>query len=150
MKWDFTAKAQGDQKFVACNADEGDPGAFMDRSHIWRATLTVLSRQWLLPAYAVGANQGLYLYPRRVSYCGSPLEYCDRSRRENTDFWAKIFSVRTLTLTLKFVSGAGAFVCGEETALLTSIEGNRGEPRPRPPFPAVKGLLDEADLAQQR
>ncbi len=144
MKWEFTAKAQGDQKFVACNADEGDPGAFMDRSILEGDPHAVIEAM-AIAGYAVGANQGyIYIraeYPIAVKRLGIAIAQA----REYGLLGKNIFD-SGFDFDLEIRLGAGAFVCGEETALITSIEGKRGEPRPRPPFPAVKGLWGKPTL----
>jgi NADP-reducing hydrogenase subunit HndC len=139
LKWDFAAKAKGDQKYVTCNADEGDPGAFMDRS-ILEGDPHAIIEAMSIAAYAVGANQGyVYVraeYPIAVKRLGIAIVQA----KEYGLLGKGIFDT-DFEFDLEIRLGAGAFVCGEETALLTSIEGKRGEPRPRPPFPAVKGLF---------
>ncbi len=144
MKWEFTAKAQGDQKYVACNADEGDPGAFMDRSILEGDPHAVIEAM-AIAGYAVGANQGyIYIraeYPIAVKRLGIAIAQA----REYGLLGKNIFE-SGFDFDLEIRLGAGAFVCGEETALITSIEGKRGEPRPRPPFPAVKGLWGKPTL----
>jgi len=144
MKWEFTYKAEGDQKYVCCNADEGDPGAFMDRS-ILEGDPHALIEAMAIAAYAVGANQG-YVYIRaEYPIAVKRLQIAIDQAKEYGLLGKNIFdSGFDFDLGLKL--GAGAFVCGEETALLTSIEGKRGEPRPRPPFPAVKGLWGKPTL----
>ena len=144
MKWEFTYKAEGDQKFVCCNADEGDPGAFMDRS-ILEGDPHALIEAMAIAGYAVGANQG-YVYIRaEYPIAVKRLQIAIDQAKEYGLLGENIFdSGFSFDLGLKL--GAGAFVCGEETALLTSIEGKRGEPRPRPPFPAVKGLWGKPTL----
>ncbi len=138
MKWDFTAKAQGDKKYVACNADEGDPGAFMDRSILEGDPHSVIEAM-AIAAYAVGADEG-YIYIRaEYPIAVERLRIAIDQAKEYGLLGKNIFGT-DFSFELDLRLGAGAFVCGEETALLTSIEGKRGEPRPRPPFPAVKGL----------
>lgn len=138
MKWDFTAKAQGDKKYVACNADEGDPGAFMDRSILEGDPHSVIEAM-AIAAYAVGADEG-YIYIRaEYPIAVQRLRIAIDQAKEYGLLGKNIFGT-DFSFELDLRLGAGAFVCGEETALLTSIEGKRGEPRPRPPFPAVKGL----------
>ncbi len=144
MKWDFTYKAQGDQKYVACNADEGDPGAFMDRSVLEGDPHAVIEAM-AIAGYAVGADQG-YIYIRaEYPIAVDRLRIAINQAREYGLLGKDIFGTG-FNFDLDIRLGAGAFVCGEETALLTSIEGNRGEPRPRPPFPAVKGLWGKPTL----
>ena len=143
LKWEFAAKAQSPdgQKYVACNADEGDPGAFMDRS-VLEGDPHVLIEAMAIAAYAIGANFG-YAYVR-AEY---PIAVM-RLQRAIDDARAygllgKNILGKGFDFDMEIRLGAGAFVCGEETALIRSIEGNRGEPRPRPPFPAVKGIFNK-------
>ncbi len=138
MKWDFTAKAEGEQKYVACNADEGDPGAFMDRSILEGDPHSVIEAM-AIAAYAVGANQGFIYIRAEYPIAVQRLKIAMEQAREYGLLGNNIFGT-DFSFDLEIRLGAGAFVCGEETALITSIEGMRGEPRPRPPFPAVKGL----------
>ena len=144
MKWQFTHDAVGDQKYVACNADEGDPGAFMDRS-ILEGDPHALIEAMAIAAYAVGADQGyVYIraeYPIAVERLRTAIKQAKEYGLLGEDIFGTGFN---FDLDIKL--GAGAFVCGEETALLTSIEGKRGEPRPRPPFPAIKGLWGKPTL----
>ena len=143
-KWEFTAKAQGDQKYVCCNADEGDPGAFMDRSILEGDPHAVIEAMEIA-GYAVGANQG-YIYVRaEYPIAVQRLEIAINQAREYGLLGKNILDTG-FDFDLDIRLGAGAFVCGEETALMTSIEGKRGEPRPRPPFPAVKGLFQKPTL----
>jgi NADP-reducing hydrogenase subunit HndC len=143
-KWDFTAKAQGDQKYVCCNADEGDPGAFMDRSILEGDPHAVIEAM-AIAGYAVGANEG-YIYVRaEYPIAVQRLEIAIKQAREYGLLGKNILDTG-FDFDLDIRLGAGAFVCGEETALMTSIEGKRGEPRPRPPFPAVKGLFQKPTL----
>jgi NADH-quinone oxidoreductase subunit F len=138
MKWQFTRKSPGDVKYVLCNADEGDPGAFMDRSVLEGDPHSVIEGM-AVAAYAIGSKQGfVYVraeYPLAVERLGLAIEQAREYGLLGKNILGKGFD-----FDLEIRMGAGAFVCGEETALMTSIEGNRGEPRPRPPFPAVKGL----------
>ncbi len=144
MKWMFTANAQGDQKYVACNADEGDPGAFMDRSILEGDPHTIIDAM-AIAAYAVGADQG-YVYIRaEYPIAVNRLQIAINQAREAGLLGKNIFGT-DFCFDMELRLGAGAFVCGEETALLNSIEGMRGEPRPRPPFPAVKGLFQKPTL----
>lgn len=144
MKWEFTYKATGDQKYVICNADEGDPGAFMDRSVLEGDPHSVIEAM-AIAGYAVGANQG-YVYIR-AEYPGAvaQLEKAIAQAKEAGFLGENIFGT-SFSFDLEIRLGAGAFVCGEETALIASIEGFRGMPRPRPPFPAVKGLWGKPTL----
>ena len=144
MKWQFTANAPGEEKYVACNADEGDPGAFMDRSVLEGDPHSVIEAM-SIAAYAVGANQG-YIYIRaEYPIAVKRLKIAIEQAKEYGILGDNVFGT-DFSFNLDLRLGAGAFVCGEETALLTSIEGKRGEPRPRPPFPAVKGLWQKPTL----
>ncbi|MCL2247690.1 MAG: NADH-quinone oxidoreductase subunit NuoF [Oscillospiraceae bacterium] len=139
MKWQFAKDAPGDQKYVVCNADEGDPGAFMDRSILEGDPHSVIEAM-ALAAYAVGANQG-YVYVRaEYPIAVNRLQIAIDQAKEYGLLGKNLFD-SGFDFDLEIRLGAGAFVCGEETALLTSVEGKRGEPRSRPPFPAVKGLF---------
>lgn len=143
-KWQFTKDAPGDVKYVACNADEGDPGAFMDRSVLEGDPHAVLEAM-TIAAYAVGAHQG-YIYVRaEYPIAVHRLQVAIGQSREYGLLGDNILGTG-FKFDIDIRLGAGAFVCGEETALMTSIEGNRGEPRPRPPFPAVKGLFGKPTL----
>ena len=139
LKWSFTAKNQADQKYVVCNADEGDPGAFMDRSVLEGDPHAVVEAMAIC-GYATGATEGyVYVraeYPIAVARLQKAIEDARAYGLLGKDIFGSGFD-----FDLFIRLGAGAFVCGEETALMTSIEGNRGEPRPRPPYPAVKGLF---------
>jgi NADH-quinone oxidoreductase subunit F len=144
MKWEFCRKAPGTEKFVLCNADEGDPGAFMDRS-VLEGDPHSLIEAMSIAAYAIGASQG-YVYVRaEYPLAVSRLNIALTQARERGLLGANIMGTG-FSFDLEIRMGSGAFVCGEETALMTSIEGNRGEPRPRPPFPAVKGLWNKPSL----
>ncbi len=137
-KWALTAPNQAPQKYVVCNADEGDPGAFMDRS-VLEGDPHCISEAMAIAGYAIGATQG-YVYVRaEFSIAVKRLQIAIDQARELGLLGKDIFG-SGFDFDLDIRLGAGAFVCGEETALMTSIEGNRGEPRPRPPYPAVKGL----------
>ena len=138
-KWSFAAANQADQKYVCCNADEGDPGAFMDRSVLEGDPHAVIEAM-AIAGYAIGASQG-YIYIRaEYPIAVKRLKIALDQAREYGLLGKNIFG-SGFDFDIGIRLGAGAFVCGEETALMTSIEGNRGEPRPRPPFPAVKGLF---------
>ena len=144
LKWEFTYKATGTQKYVVCNADEGDPGAFMDRS-VLEGDPHALIEAMAIAGYAVGANQG-YVYVRaEYPIAVHRLQIAIDQARENELLGKNIFDTG-FDFDLEIRLGAGAFVCGEETALLNSIEGKRGMPRPRPPFPAIKGLWEKPTL----
>ena len=144
MKWQFTYNSQNEQKYVACNADEGDPGAFMDRSILEGDPHAVIEAM-AIAGYAVGANQGyIYIraeYPIAVKRLGIAIAQARQYGLLGKNIFDSGFD-----FDLEIRLGAGAFVCGEETALITSIEGHRGEPRPRPPFPAVAGLWQKPTL----
>ncbi len=137
-KWALTAPNKADQKYVVCNADEGDPGAFMDRS-VLEGDPHALIEAMAIAGYAIGATEG-YVYVRaEYPIAVARLQIAIEQAREYGLLGKNIFG-SGFDFDLFIRLGAGAFVCGEETALMTSIEGNRGEPRPRPPYPAVKGL----------
>ena len=139
-KWALTAPNKADQKYVVCNADEGDPGAFMDRS-VLEGDPHCLIEAMTIAGYAIGATEG-YVYVRaEYPIAVSRLQIAIDQAREYGLLGKNIFD-SGFDFDLHIRLGAGAFVCGEETALMTSIEGNRGEPRPRPPYPAVKGLYN--------
>ncbi len=139
LKWSFTAANQADQKYVVCNADEGDPGAFMDRS-VLEGDPHCIIEAMAICGYATGATEG-YVYVRaEYPIAVNRLQIAIDQAKEYGLLGKNIFD-SGFDFDLHIRLGAGAFVCGEETALMTSIEGNRGEPRPRPPYPAVKGLF---------
>ncbi|MEW6193712.1 MAG: NADH-quinone oxidoreductase subunit NuoF [Bacteroidota bacterium] len=141
MKWKFAKQAVADKKYVICNADEGDPGAFMDRSVLEGDPHSVLEGM-MIAAYTIGADEGyIYCraeYPLAIKRLRNALNQC----RNRGFLGEKIFGSK-FNFDIKIKEGAGAFVCGEETALMASIEGRRGVPRLRPPFPANKGLWDK-------
>ena len=145
LKWKFASSNRGNvKKYVACNADEGDPGAFMDRS-ILEGDPHALIEAMAIAAYAIGADEG-YVYVRaEYPIAVNRLQIAIDQAKEYGLLGEDIFGTG-FNFDLKIRLGAGAFVCGEETALMTSIEGNRGEPRPRPPFPAVKGLFGQPTI----
>ena len=144
LKWKFTKGSVSDKKYVACNADEGDPGAFMDRS-VLEGDPHAIIEAMAIAAYAVGADEG-YVYVRaEYPIAVKRLSIAIEQAREYGLLGENIFGTG-FNFDMHIRLGAGAFVCGEETALMTSIEGNRGEPRPRPPFPAVKGLFGKPTL----
>ena len=144
LKWTTVAKAEGTQKYVVCNADEGDPGAFMDRSVLESDPFRVLEGM-TIAAFAVHANEGyIYCraeYPLAVSRLRTAIRLAQRAGLLGTGIADTNFN-----FDIQIRLGAGAFVCGEETALIASIEGRRGTPRPRPPYPAVQGLWDQPTL----
>ena len=146
MKWKLarTIVPDADIKYVCCNADEGDPGAFMDRS-VLEGDPHVLLEAMTIAGYAIGANQG-YVYVRaEYPIAVDRLNIAIQQAREAGMLGKNIFGTG-FNFDIDLRLGAGAFVCGEETALMTSIEGNRGEPRPRPPFPAEKGLYNKPTI----
>ena len=143
-KWMFAKASQDEQKYVACNADEGDPGAFMDRSVLEGDPHTIVEAM-AIAAYAIGANKG-YVYVRaEYPIAVQRLQKAIDQARDYGLLGENIFGT-DFKFDLEIRLGAGAFVCGEETALMESVEGRRGEPRPRPPFPAVKGLFGKPTL----
>jgi len=141
LKWEFAAKAQGDKKYIICNADEGDPGAFMDRS-VLEGDPHALIEGMLIGAYAIGSDEGyIYCraeYPLAIKRLALAIEQAEAAGLLGDNILGTGFSC-----VLHIKEGAGAFVCGEETALMASIMGERGMPRPRPPFPAQRGLWDK-------
>lgn len=138
-KWEFAANASGEKKYVVCNADEGDPGAFMDRSVLEGDPHTVLEAM-AIAGYAIGSRQG-YIYVRaEYPIAVNRLKTAIAQARQEGLLGENIFG-KGFSFDVDLRLGSGAFVCGEETALLASVEGKRGMPRPRPPFPAVKGLF---------
>ena len=144
MKWQFAMQSPGPVKYVCCNADEGDPGAFMDRS-VLEGDPHVLLEAMTIAGYAIGAHQG-YIYVRaEYPIAVHRLEIAIAQARELGLLGEDIFG-SGFDFDLELRLGSGAFVCGEETALMTSIEGHRGEPRYRPPFPAVKGLFGKPTI----
>ena len=143
-KWSFAKASPGDIKYVCCNADEGDPGAFMDRSVLEGDPHCVLEAM-TIAGYAIGAHQG-YIYVRaEYPVAVERLKIAIKQAREYGLLGKDILGLG-FDFDIEIRLGAGAFVCGEETALMTSIEGHRGEPRPRPPFPAVKGLFGKPTI----
>jgi NADP-reducing hydrogenase subunit HndC len=144
IKWEFTKRSVSDVKYVCCNADEGDPGAFMDRSVLEGDPHSVLEAM-AIAGYAIGAQQGyIYVraeYPIAVKRLRVAIDQARALGLLGNNIFGTDFS---FNIDLRL--GSGAFVCGEETALMASIEGGRGEPRPRPPFPAVKGLFGKPTL----
>jgi len=143
-KWMFAYGSQSDQKYVVCNGDEGDPGAFMDRSILEGNPYAVIEGM-MIAGYAIGASEGYFYvraeYPIAVRRLRNAIKQMNEAGILGTNIMGTDFSFQA-----HIRLGAGAFVCGEETALLNSIEGKRGMPRPRPPFPAVKGLWAEPTI----
>jgi len=144
IKWELTSKEKSDEKFVICNADEGDPGAFMNRSTIEGDPHTVLEGM-IIGGYAIGSNRGIiYIraeYPLAVERLKKAI-----SDAKEAGFLGENILGSSFSFDIEIRLGAGAFVCGEETALIHSIEGHRGMPRPRPPFPSIQGLFDKPTL----
>jgi len=140
-KWTFALQQEADQKFVICNADEGDPGAYMDRSLLEGDPHAVLEGI-IIAGYAVGASQGYFYiraeYPLAIKRVNHAIEEAKKQGFLGENILGSDFS-----FDVEVRLGAGAFVCGEETALIASLEGKRGTPRPRPPYPSVKGLWDQ-------
>ena len=144
LKWELTSKAIGDQKYVVCNADEGDPGAFMDRSILEGDPHSIIEAM-IIAGYAIGSDQGFIYVRAEYPIAVGRLKIAIKQAKEYGLLGKGIFG-KDFNFELELRLGAGAFVCGEETALITSIEGHRGEPRPKPPFPAVSGLWGKPTL----
>jgi NADP-reducing hydrogenase subunit HndC len=144
LKWKLAKGNDADQKYVCCNADEGDPGAFMDRS-VLEGDPHVVLEAMAIAGYAIGASQGFIYVRAEYPIAVARLEIAIKQAREYGLLGKNIFGT-DFNFDVDLRLGAGAFVCGEETALMTSIEGNRGEPRPRPPFPAQKGLFQKPTI----
>jgi len=138
LKWEFTRKSPGDVKYILCNGDEGDPGAFMDRSVLEGDPHSVIEGM-AIAGYAIGARQGYAYIRAEYPLAVQRFEHALKQAREYGLLGKNIMN-SGFDFDIEVRMGSGAFVCGEETALMTSIEGNRGEPRPRPPFPAQRGL----------
>ena len=143
-KWQFAANSVSDKKYVVCNGDEGDPGAFMDRSILEGDPHAVIEAM-AIAGYAIGADEGFVYVRAEYPIAVRRLQKAIDQAREYGLLGKNIFGTG-FNFDMSIRLGAGAFVCGEETALLTSIEGKRGEPRPRPPFPAVKGLFGQPTI----
>ncbi|NMF19172.1 NADH-quinone oxidoreductase subunit NuoF [Cloacibacillus porcorum] len=141
MKWGFCQKSPGPKKYIICNADEGDPGAFMDRSLLEGDPHAILEGM-IIGAYAIGADEG-YIYCRAEYPLAIKRLKQAIAQAEEAGLLGENILGTDFNCTIHIKEGAGAFVCGEETALMASIEGKRGMPRPRPPFPAVKGLWEK-------
>ena len=144
VKWQFTAEQPSDEKYVICNADEGDPGAFMDRSAIEGDPHTILEGI-AIGGYAIGAKKGVIYIRAEYPLAIKRLEYAIKDANEHGFLGNNILGTE-FSFDIEIRLGAGAFVCGEETALIHSIEGKRGMPRPRPPYPSVKGLFGKPTL----
>ena len=139
MKWRFAANNASEEKFIICNADEGDPGAFMDRSVLEGDPHSVLEGM-IIGAYAIGATDGVIYCRAEYPLAIKRLNIAIGQARENGFLGEKILGIEGFNFDIHIKEGAGAFVCGEETALIASVEGQRGMPRKRPPFPAASGL----------
>lgn len=141
MKWQFAHDAVGDKKYIICNADEGDPGAFMDRSILEGDPHSVLEGM-LIAAYSIGADEAYFYvraeYPLAIKRLKNAISQAEAKGFLGNNIFGSDFSIK-----INIKEGAGAFVCGEETALIASIEGKRGVPKLRPPFPAIKGLWNK-------
>jgi len=144
MKWEFTAKEKDSEKYVVCNADEGDPGAFMDRSLIESDPFNIIEGM-LIGGYAVGSSKGIVYIRAEYPLAVERLQKAFKSAGENGLLGKNILG-SDFSFDIEIRLGAGAFVCGEETALINSIEGKRGMPRPRPPFPAASGVFSKPTL----
>ena len=143
-KWQFAKNSVSDKKYVVCNADEGDPGAFMDRS-VLEGDPHAIIEAMAIAGYAIGADEGFVYVRAEYPIAVKRLAIAIEQAREYGILGKNVFGT-DFAFDVHIRLGSGAFVCGEETALLTSIEGNRGEPRPRPPFPAVKGLFGQPTI----
>jgi len=141
FKWSFCRKAKGDKKYIVCNADEGDPGAYMDRSLLEGNPHSMLEGM-IIGAYAIGANEGFVYIRDEYPIAVKTIKNAIKQARQYGLLGKNILG-SNFDFDIKIVRGAGAFVCGEETALIASIEGKKGEPKQRPPFPAQKGLWNK-------
>jgi len=141
IKWRSTRDAEGDKKYVICNGDEGDPGAFMDRNILEGDPYRVIEGM-TIGAYAIGASEGFLYVRAEYPLAVTRLKQALKQARDHGFLGENIVN-SGFSFDLNIREGAGAFVCGEETALLASIEGRRGMPKPRPPFPAQKGLWNK-------
>lgn len=144
LKWELTAKEKGSEKYVICNADEGDPGAFMDRGAIEGDPHTILEGM-IIGGYAIGSRNGIIYIRAEYPLAIKRLEKAIADARQHGFLGERIFGT-DFSFDIEIRLGAGAFVCGEETALIHSIEGVRGMPRPRPPYPSVSGLFGKPTL----
>ena len=141
LKWEFCRKAKGDKKYIFCNADEGEPGTFKDRVILTERPKLLLEGM-IIAAYAVGATEGILYIRYEYSYLKKHLESILQGARERNLLGKNIAGIKGFDFDIRLQFGAGAYVCGEESALIESAEGKRGEPRDRPPFPVEKGYLD--------
>jgi len=142
MKWEFCRKAKGSKKYIFCNADEGEPGTFKDRV-ILTERPKMLFEGMVIAAYAVGANEGILYLRYEYKYLQELLENLLQGARERNLLGKNIAGIKGFDFDIRIQFGAGAYVCGEESALIESAEGKRGEPRDRPPFPVEKGYLEQ-------
>ena len=140
MKWEFTRAAEGDKKFIICNADEGEPGTFKDRVILTQKP-DLMFEGMTIAAYAIGAETGIVYLRAEYAYLRAFLEDVLRQRREKGLLGNNLLGKEGFNFDIRIQMGAGAYVCGEETALISSCEGLRGDPKTRPPFPAQKGYL---------
>jgi [NiFe] hydrogenase diaphorase moiety large subunit len=140
MKWEFCRKAKGDRRFVFCNADEGEPGTFKDRVILTERPNLVLDGM-TVAAYCIGATEGILYIRYEYHYLKNYLEHILQSMRDAGQLGKNIAGIRGFDFDIRVQFGAGAYVCGEESGLIESAEGKRGEPRDRPPFPVEKGYL---------
>ena len=140
VKWNLTAAAQGDQKYLICNADEGEPGTFKDRL-ILSDHADLVFEGMTIGAWATGATNGIVYLRAEYTYLRDQLEKVLQARRDNHQLGEAILGKPGFNFDIEIRMGSGAYVCGEETALIESLEGNRGEPRNRPPFPVDTGLM---------
>ncbi len=140
MKWEFTRAAQGDRKCVICNADEGEPGTFKDRVILTERPDRVFAGM-TIAGYAIGAEEGIMYLRGEYAYLRPYLEDCLKRRRDDGLLGNNIAGKKGFNFDIRIQMGAGAYICGEETALISSCEGTRGDPKNRPPFPAQKGYL---------
>lgn len=141
LKWEFCRKAKGDKKYIFCNADEGEPGTFKDRV-ILTERAGLLVEGMIIAGYAVGANEGIIYIRYEYNYLKKHLEKLLEGAREKKLLGKNIGGIKGFNFDIRLQFGAGAYVCGEESALIESAEGKRGEPRDRPPFPVEKGYLE--------
>lgn len=141
MKWDICRKAKGEKKYVFCNADEGEPGTFKDRV-ILTERPKLLFEGMIIAGYAIGASEGILYVRHEYKYLQKYLEDILQGARERNLLGKNIAGIKGFDFDIRIQFGAGAYVCGEESALIESAEGKRGEPRDRPPFPVEKGYLD--------
>ena len=140
MKWEFTRKAEGDNKVIICNADEGEPGTFKDRVILTECADSVFEGM-TIGAYAIGATTGILYLRAEYAYLRALLEDVLQKRRQNNLLGNNILGKNGFNFDIRIQMGAGAYICGEETSLISSCEGLRGDPKNRPPFPAQKGYL---------